>query len=99
MTTDNPATAVASLAIAPTTLSYSVRQRIFLYLGVLILLLAFGAPSGGLIDIPISFFLKNKLQLKAHEVADFRLVAAIPLYLSSIFRFILDMWSPLRQRA
>jgi hypothetical protein len=69
MTTDHPATAVASLAIAPTTLSYSVRQRIFLYLGVLIVLLAFGAPSGGLIDIPISFFLKNKLQLKAHEKA------------------------------
>jgi hypothetical protein len=29
----------------------------------LIVLLAFGGPSGGLIDIPISFFLKNKLQL------------------------------------
>src|SRR6266508_1926391 len=85
MTTDHPATAVASLAIAPTTLSYSVRQRIFLYLGVLIVLLAFGAPSGGLIDIPISFFLKNKLQLKAHEVAEFRLVAAIPLYVSFAF--------------
>jgi hypothetical protein len=94
MTTDRPATAVAALAIAPTTLSYSVRQRIFLYLGVLIVLLAFGAPSGGLIDIPISFFLKNKLHLKAHEVAEFRLVAAIPLYLSFIFGFIRDMWNP-----
>ena len=40
----------------------------------------YGAPSGGLIDIPISFFPKNKLHLKAHEVAEFRLVAAIPLY-------------------
>src|SRR6266567_1195766 len=94
MTTDHPATAVASLAIAPTTLSYSVRQRIFLYLGVLIVLLAFGAPSGGLIDIPISFFLKNKLHLEAHELAEFRLVAAIPLYLSFIFGFIRDMWNP-----
>jgi BT1 family len=98
MTTDHPATAVASLAIAPTILSYSVRQRIFLYLGVLIVLLAFGAPSGGLIDIPISFFLKNKLQLKAHEVAEFRLVAAIPLYLSFIFGFIRDMWNPFGMR-
>ena len=43
-----------------------------------IVLLAYGAPSGGLIDIPISFFPKNKLHLKAHEVAEFRLVAAIP---------------------
>ena len=40
-----PATAVAPLAIASTTLlSYSVRQRIFLYLGVLIVLLAYGTP-------------------------------------------------------
>lgn len=38
-----------------------VRQRTFLYLGVLILLLAFGAPSGGFIEIQISFLLKNKL--------------------------------------
>ena len=98
MTTDRPATAVAALTIAPTTLSPSVRQRIFLYLGVLIVLLAFGAPSGGLIDIPISFFLKNKLHLEAHEVAEFRLVAAIPLYLSFIFGFIRDMWNPFGMR-
>jgi hypothetical protein len=83
-----------ALAIAPTTLSNLARQRIFLYLGVLIFLLAFGAPSGGLIDIPISFFLKNKLQLKAHELADFRLVSAIPLYLSCVFGFVRDTWNP-----
>ena len=75
-----------------------MRQRIFLYLGVLIVLLAFGAPGGGLIDIPISFFLKNKLHLKAHEVAEFRLVAAIPLYLSFVFGFIRDMWNPFGMR-
>src|SRR6266545_1349033 len=98
MTTDHPATAVASLAIAPTTLSYSVRQRIFLYLGVLIILLAFGSPSGGLIDIPISFFLKNRLHLEASELANFRLVAAIPLYLSCIFGFIRDTWNPFGMR-
>jgi MFS family permease len=93
-----PATPVASLAIAPTTLSHSVRQRIFLYLGALIVLLALGGPYGGLIDIPVSFFLKNKLHLKAHEVAEFRLVAAIPLYLSFIFGFIRDMWNPFGMR-
>jgi Na+/melibiose symporter-like transporter len=71
-----------------------VRQRIFLYLGFLIILLAFGSPSGGLIEIPISFFLKNKLHLEAHELAIFRLVAAIPLYLSFVFGFIRDMWDP-----
>lgn len=98
MKTDRPAAAVAAHAIAPATLSHSVRQRIFLYLGVLIILLALGTPSGGLIDIPISFFLKNKLNLKAHEVAEFRLVAAIPLYLSCVFGFIRDMWNPFGMR-
>ena len=94
MTTDRPAITIATVAIAPTILSHSVRQRIFLYLGVLIFLLAFGAPSGGLIDIPISFFLKNRLHLKAREVADFRLVASIPLYLSCVFGFVRDTWNP-----
>ena len=51
-----------------------------------------------LIDIPISFFLKNKLHLEANELADFRLVAAIPLYLSFVFGFIRDMWNPFGMR-
>ena len=83
---------------APETLAPSVRRGIFLYLGILIVLLAFGGPSGGLIDIPISFFLKNRLHLEAHQVAHFRLVAAIPLYLSFVFGFIRDMWNPLGMR-
>ena len=83
---------------APETLAPSVRRSIFLYLGILIVLLAFGGPSGGLIDIPISFFLKNRLHLEAHEVAQFRLIAAIPLYLSFVFGFIRDMWNPLGMR-
>jgi predicted MFS family arabinose efflux permease len=94
MTIDRPVASVAAVAAAPTILPPSVRQSIFLYLGILIVLLAFGGPSGGLFDIPISFFLKNKLHLQAHEVANFRLVAAIPLYLSFVFGFIRDMWSP-----
>src|SRR5215475_11533854 len=94
MTTD-PSEATELVAnVAPAPLSAFARHRIFLYLGVLIVLLAFGSPAGGLIDIPISFLLKNKLQLEAHEVATFRLVAAIPLYLSFVFGFIRDSWSP-----
>jgi MFS family permease len=91
MTSDN---AAASVAVKTTPLPAEVRQRIFLYLGLLIVLLAFGAPFGGLIDIPISFFLKNKLNLEANEVAVFRLVAAIPLYLSFVFGFVRDTWNP-----
>jgi Na+/melibiose symporter-like transporter len=98
MTNDRPAATAAAASIAPTILSRAVRQRIFLYLGVLIVLLAFGAPYGGLIDIPISFFLKNKLHLEAHEVAEFRLVSAIPLYLSCVFGFIRDTWNPFAMR-
>src|SRR5260370_2583994 len=94
MKIDSPADTVAAVALATRILSRSVRQRIFLYLGVLIVLLAFGSPSGGLIDIPISFFLKNKLHLEAHELAGFRLLAAIPLYLSFVFGFIRDTWNP-----
>ncbi len=93
MTIDHPAA-----EIAPTTLPPSARQRIFVYLGVLIFLLAFGSPAGGLIDIPVSFLLKNKLHLQAHEVATFRLVAAIPLYLSFVFGFIRDSWNPFGMR-
>ena len=61
MTADYPA--IERATVASPTLSHSVRHRIFFYLGVLIVLLAFGAPGGGLIDIPITFFLKNILHL------------------------------------
>jgi predicted MFS family arabinose efflux permease len=82
----------------PIALPTSARRRIFLYLGILIVLLGFGAPSAGLIDIPISFFLKNKLHLQAHELAYFRLIAATPLYLSFIFGLIRDSWDLLGMR-
>src|SRR6185437_13653529 len=85
---------VSTADVAPTVLPSQARQKIFVYLGVLIVLLAFGSPAGGLIDIPVSFLLKNKLHLPAHEVASFRLVAAIPLYLSFVFGFIRDRWNP-----
>src|ERR1700730_16623022 len=98
MTMERPAATVAAVVPAPADLQHWVRPGICLYLGILIVLLAFGAPSGGLFDIPISFLLKNKLHLTAHEVASFRLVAAIPLYLSFVFGFIRDMWNPLQMR-
>jgi MFS family permease len=71
-----------------------MRRKLFVYISILIILLAFGSPSGGLFDIPISFLLKNKLQLNANEVAMFRLLAAMPLYLSFVFGFLRDTWNP-----
>ncbi len=94
MTADHSTEPVTVVAVVPTVLPTPVRRRIVIYLGMLIILLGFGSPSGGLIDIPISFFLKNKLHLTAHELAHFRLAAAIPLYLSCIFGFIRDTWNP-----
>ena len=67
MTTDRPAAAGTATTDTSTNLSYLVRRRIFLYLGILIVPLTFGAPGSGLIDIPITFLLKNKLHLKAHS--------------------------------
>jgi hypothetical protein len=98
MTMDRAAANATDVATVSSRLSSSARRTIFLYLGLLIVLLAFGGPSGGLIDIPISFLLKNRLHLEAHEVAHFRLLTAIPLYLSFVFGFIRDVWNPLGMR-
>ena len=45
MTTDRSTAAGTATTVTSADLSYSVRQRIFLYLGMLIVLLAFGAPG------------------------------------------------------
>ena len=98
MTTYDPQAGVTRVIAAHTILSKLAREEISLYLGILVFLLAFGDPAGGLINIPISFFLKNKLHLTAQQLADFRLVAAIPVYLSFIFGFIRDIWNPFGMR-
>ncbi|MEA2833163.1 MAG: hypothetical protein QOG66_1365 [Methylobacteriaceae bacterium] len=79
---------------SPTPLRPAERWRAFAYLGGLIVLISLGDPNGGLMDIPVSFLLKNKLHLEASEVARFRLVAAIPLYLSFVFGLLRDTWNP-----
>ena len=70
----------------------SARTRILIYLGVLLVLLGFGSPGGGLIGLPISFLLKNKLHLQAHEMAIFSLIAGAPSYVSFLFVFARDTW-------
>jgi len=96
-THDSPVGATR-VVTAHTALLRSERGRISLYLAVLISLLAFGDPGGGLINIPIGFFLKNRLHLTAQQVADFRLIAAIPVYLAFVFGFIRDIWNPFGMR-
>ena len=84
--------------VRPTVLPAPVRLRILLLLGILVLLVAVGSPSGGLFEIALSLLLKNKLQLSASEVANFRAVAAIPIYLSAVFGFVRDLWNPFGMR-
>ncbi len=74
------------------------RLPVLLYMGGLMLLVGFGSPAGGLIDVPVTFFLKNKLHLEAHEVANFRLAAAVPLYLGFLFGFARDRWNLLARK-
>lgn len=74
------------------------RVPILLYMTGLLLLVGFGSPAGGLIDVPITFFLKNKLHLQAHEVANFRLLAAVPLYVGFLFGFARDQWDILGRK-
>ncbi len=92
MTSD--AAVADAAAAAPSALPAGVRARIMIYLGMLLLLLGFGAPGGGLIGLPISFLLKNQLHLKAHEIAMFGLLSGAPSYVSFLFGFARDTWNP-----
>ena len=53
---------------------------------------ALSDPSGGLIDLPLSFVLKNAMHLEAQDIAHFRLLAGVPLYLSFVFGLLRDRW-------
>ncbi|HEY2483196.1 MAG TPA: hypothetical protein VGI30_13520, partial [Caulobacteraceae bacterium] len=70
------------------------RLRLLFYAGLLLLLINLAAPSGGLIGLPVLFFLKNRLHLSARAFAQFNLWLGIPLYLSFLFGFLRDRWSP-----
>jgi hypothetical protein len=98
MTTDDAAVKTSDLAAAPSVLPAGVRTKIVIYLGVLLVLLGFGSPGGGLIGLPISFLLKNKLHFEAHEMAIFGLIAGAPSYVSFLFGFARDAWNPFGMR-
>jgi MFS family permease len=70
------------------------RMGLFLFGGALMILIGLGDPSMGIINIPVAFFLKNRLHLTANELAVFKLWTAIPLFLSFAFGFLRDRWSP-----
>src|SRR5689334_14080890 len=71
------------------------RYGLLAYAGVIMLLAVMSTPYGGVISIPLLFFLKNRLHLSAHELALFNLWTAIPLYAAFLFGLLRDRWSPL----
>ncbi len=87
-----------SIAVAPTILPADERFRILLYFGGLTVILALADPAGGLLEIPLSFYLKNKLGLSATEVSIFQAIAGIPLLVAFLFGFARDRWNLLGRR-
>ena len=82
-------------ASPPATVPPAERGRLLGYAGLLMLLVVLATPyGGGLIVIPVVFFLKNRLHLQAHEMAVFNAWAATPLYVAFIFGLLRDRWSP-----
>lgn len=70
-------------------------RLVVFYLAAILALLGFGAPTSGTIEIPLTFFLKDRLHLSASEVAVFRFWIALPVFFSFLIGFVADRWSPL----
>ena len=79
---------------APRGTATTAAGQVFLYFTPLTLLVFLVLPNGYLLDIATSFMLKNRLHATPEQVADFRLLTAIPVYLSFAFGLARDFWSP-----
>ncbi len=72
--------------------------RIFSYFTPLTLLVYLVMPHGYLLDFATSYMLKDQLHASATQVSTFRLLTAVPVYLSVLFGLTRDLWSPLGLR-
>jgi hypothetical protein len=72
--------------------------QVFLYFGPLTLLVYLALPHAYLLDIATTYMLKDELHASATDVAWFRLLTAIPVYLSFLFGLSRDLWNPLGMR-
>ena len=90
------ADAVAESSIEPraTGLPLAERRKLLGFAGLMMLLGIMAAPYGGLLSLPMLFFLKNRLHLAAHEMAVFNMLTSIPLYAAFGFGLLRDRWSP-----
>ena len=73
-------------------------RQVFLYFGPLTLLIYWVEPTGQLLDIASAYMLKNQLHATAAQVATFRLVTAIPVYLAFVFGVMRDRFDPFGMR-
>jgi Major Facilitator Superfamily len=69
-------------------------KQIYLYFAPLTLLVYLVLPDNWLLDISTAYMMKNQLHATASEVASFRLLTAIPVYVAFLFGFARDWWSP-----
>lgn len=79
---------------APAPFSRARQSQAFLFGGVLLVLMNFAGPAGGMIDTPVTFFLKNRMHLASNQLAVFKLWVGLPLFAGFILGFIRDRWSP-----
>jgi hypothetical protein len=66
---------------------------VFLYFTPLTLLVFLALPNGFLLDIATSFMLKNQVQATPAQIANFRLLTAVPVYLAFFFGLARDLWN------
>jgi MFS family permease len=82
-----------STAAAP-----SSAGKVFAYFAPLTLFVYLVLPHGYLVDISTTYMLKDRLHASAEEVSVFRLITAIPVYLSFLFGLTRDIWNPFGMR-
>jgi predicted MFS family arabinose efflux permease len=76
----------------------SKTRDVFLYFSPLTFIAYLALPHGYLLDIASTYMLKNQLHASVTEISTFRLLTAIPLYLSFVFGLTRDLWNPLGLR-
>ena len=73
-------------------------SQTFVYFGWLTLFVYLTTPIGYLVDIQVSYMLKNQLHATAPQISMFRLLTGIPVYFAFVFGLARDQWNPLGLR-
>ncbi|HEY5337913.1 MAG TPA: MFS transporter [Rhizomicrobium sp.] len=86
------------MTTAPAARDEASTTKVFAYFTPLTFLVYLVMPHGYLLDFATSYMLKDQLHATVTQVSTFRLLTAIPVYLSVIFGLTRDLWSPLGMR-